>query len=116
MSLKSSPIAIAFSLAMLLAFPLRSDDVPAASKLQREVDRAMGKLPVAFVVVDVTKRTVLAAHGMDLASLRLEAPGPPSKPFLRMALLETGKLDPKEQFISRRPLKIGSAQLDSTPP
>src|SRR5258708_2887450 len=116
MSLKSSPIAIAFSLAMLLAFPLRSDDVPAASKLQREVDRAMGKLPGAFVVVDVTKRTVLAAHGMDLASLRLEAPGSTLKPFLLMALLETGKLDPKEQFICRRPLKIGSAQLDCTHP
>ncbi len=99
-----------------MGFPLRSDDVPAASKLQREVDRAMGKLPGAFVVVDVTTRTVLAAHGMDLASLRLEAPGSTLKPFLLMALLETGKLDPKEQFICRRPLKIGSAQLDCTHP
>ena len=116
MSLKSSPFAIAFSFAILMGFPLRSDDVPAASKLQREVDRAMGKLPGAFVVVDVTTRTVLAAHGMDLASLRLEAPGSTLKPFLLMALLETGKLDPKEQFICRRPLKIGSAQLDCTHP
>ena len=116
MSLKSSPIAIAFSLAMLLAFPLRSDDVPAASQLQREVDRAMGKLPGAFVVVDVTTRTVLAARGIELASLRLEAPGSTLKPFLLMTLLETGKLDPKEQFICRRPLKIGSAQLDCTHP
>ena len=99
-----------------MGFPLRSDDVPAASKLQREVDRAMGKLPGAFVVVDVTTRTVLAAHGMDLASLRLEAPGSTLKPFLLMTLLETGKLDPKEQFICRRPLKIGSAQLDCTHP
>ncbi len=116
MSLKSSPIAIAFSLAMLLAFPLRSDDVSAASKLQREVDRAIGKLPGAFVVVDVTTRTVLAARGIELASLRLEAPGSTLKPFLLMTLLETGKLDPKEQFICRRPLKIGSAQLDCTHP
>ena len=116
MSLKSSPIAIAFSLAMLLAFPLRSDDVSAASKLQREVDRAIGKLPGAFVVVDVTTRTVLAARGIELASLRLEAPGSTLKPFLLMTLLETGKLDPKEQLICRRPLKIGSAQLDCTHP
>jgi len=101
---------------MLLAFPLRSDDVPAASQLQREVDRAMGKLPGAFVVVDVTTRTVLAARGIELASLRLEAPGSTLKPFLLMTLLETGKLDPKEQFICRRPLKIGSAQLDCTHP
>ncbi len=101
---------------MLLAFPLRSDDVSAASKLQREVDRAIGKLPGAFVVVDVTTRTVLAARGIELASLRLEAPGSTLKPFLLMTLLETGKLDPKEQFICRRPLKIGSAQLDCTHP
>ena len=76
----------------------------------------MAKLPGAFVIVDVTTRAVLAAHGMDLASLRLEAPGSTLKPFLLMALLETGKLEPKQQFICRRPLKIGSAQLDCTHP
>jgi membrane peptidoglycan carboxypeptidase len=116
MRLKPSPIAMAFFLAMMLAFPLRSDDSAAKSNLQREVDRAMGKLPGALVVVDVTARTVLAEHGMDQASLRLEAPGSTLKPFLLMALLETGKLDPNQQFICRRPLKIGSAQLDCTHP
>lgn len=107
---------MAFFLATLLAFPLHSGDSAIPAKLQREVDSAMGKLPGAFVVVDVTSRTILAAHGMDLASLRLEAPGSTLKPFLLMALLETGKLDPKQQFICRRPLKIGSAQLDCTHP
>ena len=68
-------IAMAFFLAMVVAFPLRSDDSATPSKLQREVDSAMGKLPGAFVVVDVTSRTILGTHGMDLASLRLEAPG-----------------------------------------
>ncbi len=116
MRLQPSPIAMAFFLAMLLAFPLPSDDSATKSNLQREVDRAMGKLPGALVVVDVTTRTVLAAHGMDQASLRLEAPGSTLKPFLLMALLETGKLDPRQQFICRRPLKIGSAQLDCTHP
>ena len=76
----------------------------------------MGKQPGAFVVIDVTNRTVLASYGMDLASSRLEAPGSTLKPFLLMALLETGKLDPKQQFLCRRPLKIGSAQLDCTHP
>jgi penicillin-binding protein 2 len=105
-----------FFLAMLLAFPLRSDDSATPSKLQREVDSAMGKLPGAFVVVDVTSRTMLAAHGMDMARLRPEAPGSTLKPFLLMALLETGKLDAKQQFICHKPLKIGSAQLDCTHP
>jgi cell division protein FtsI/penicillin-binding protein 2 len=107
---------MAFFLTMPLAFPLRSDDAGSASKLQREVDRAMGKLPGAIVVVDVTTRTVLAAHGMDLASSRLEAPGSTLKPFLLMALLETHRLEPKQQLICRRPLKIGSARLDCTHP
>jgi cell division protein FtsI/penicillin-binding protein 2 len=114
--LKVSPLPIAFFLALLLAFPLRSDDSTTASKLQREVDRTMGKLPGGFVVVDVTTRDVLAAHGMELASLRLEAPGSTLKPFVLMALLESGKLDPKQQFVCHRPLKIGSAQLDCTHP
>jgi cell division protein FtsI/penicillin-binding protein 2 len=107
---------MAFFLAMLVALPLRPDDFATPTKLQREVDSAMGKLLGAFVVVDVKSRAILAAHGMDLASLRLEAPGSTLKPFLLMALLETGKLDPTQEFICRRQLKIGSAQLDCTHP
>ncbi len=105
-----------FSLAMLVALPMHSDDSANPSKLQREVDSALGNLPGAFVVVNVTSRTVLAAHGMDMASLRLEAPGSTLKPFLLMELLETGKLDPKQQFICHKLLRIGSAQLDCTHP
>src|SRR5260370_34613230 len=33
-----------------------------------------------------------------------------------MALLETGRLDPKQQFICHKLLRIGSAQLDCTHP
>jgi len=113
---KPTPILIVLVLAMLLASPLRPDDRVAGSKLQTEVDQAMAKLPGAFVIVDIATRAVLAAHEMDLASNRLEAPGSTLKPFLLMALLETGKLDPKQQFICRRPLKIGSAQMDCTHP
>src|SRR6266581_8164046 len=109
-------VAITFLLATVLAFPLCPDESSLTSKLQREVDRAMGKLPGAFVVIDVTSRTILAAHRMDLASLRLEAPGSTLKPFLLMTLLETGKLDPKQQLICRRPLQIGSARMDCTHP
>src|SRR5258708_9291527 len=113
---KPKAILIVLVLGMLLASALRPDDRVAGSKLQTEVDQAMAKLPGAFVIVDIATRAVLAAHGMDLASNRLEAPGSTLKPFLLMALLETGKLDPKQQFICRRPLKIGSAQMDCTHP
>ena len=116
MTPRTPPMAIAFFLATLLAFPPHSDDSATSSKLQSEVDRAMGNVPGAFIVVDVTTRTVLAAHGMDLASSHLEAPGSTLKPFLLMALLEAGKLDPNQQLICHKPLKIGSAQLDCTHP
>jgi hypothetical protein len=116
MRLSSIALAISFLLATAVAFPVRPDESSLTSKLQREVDRAMGKLPGAFVVVDVASRTILAAHRMDLASLRLEAPGSTLKPFVLMTLLETGKLDPKHQFICRRPLQIGSARMDCTHP
>jgi Penicillin binding protein transpeptidase domain len=112
----STAVAITFLLATVLAFPLRSDESSLTSKLQREVDRAMGRLPGAFVVINVTSRTILAAHRMDLASLRLEAPGSTLKPFLLMTLLETGKLGPKQQLICRRPLQMGSARMDCTHP
>jgi penicillin-binding protein A len=116
MFLKRPPIAMAFFLALFVALPLRPDDSATPSKLQREVDSAMGKLPGAFVILDVTSRTMLAGRGMDVASVRLEAPGSTLKPFLLMALLETGKLDPTQKLICRKPLKIGSAQLDCTHP
>ena len=108
MTPRTPPMAIAFFLATLLAFPPYSDDSAASSKLQSQVDRAMGNVPGAFIVVDVTTRTVLAAHRIDLASSHLEAPGSTLKSFLLMALLEAGKLDPNQQLICRRRLKIGS--------
>src|SRR5882762_3257906 len=68
-------------------FALPSQTTPRRPlKRQREVDRAMGNVPDAFIVVDVTTRTVPAAHRMDLASSHLEAPGSTLKPFRLVAL------------------------------
>jgi cell division protein FtsI/penicillin-binding protein 2 len=112
----SAALAISILLVTVLVFPIRPEESSLSPKLQREVDRAMGKLPGALVVIDVMSRTILAAHRMDLASLRLETPGSTLKPFLLMALLETGKLDPKQQLVCRRPLRIGAARMDCTHP
>jgi len=109
-------VTITILLATALAFPVRPRESPLTSGLQREVDRAMGKLPGAVVAIDVTSRTILAAHRLDLASLRLEAPGSMLKPFVLMALLEAGKLDPKQRLVCQRPLQIGSARMDCTHP
>jgi RNA polymerase sigma-70 factor, ECF subfamily len=66
---------------MLLAFPLRSDDSATPSKLQRDVDSAMGKLPGAFVVVDVTSRTMLAAKKGDSVAFEILCRRPASVAF-----------------------------------
>ena len=100
----------------LLCLPSHSKESSLAALLQVLVNRAMDKVQGAMVVVDVANRSVLAAHRMDLASRQLEAPGSTLKPFLLMSLLESGRLDPNEQLICRRPLKIGNAQMDCTHP
>ncbi len=89
---------------------------PASQYLQEEVDRAMASRPGAFVVVDVVGGTILAAHGLKLASSRLESPGSTVKPFVLVALLDSSKLDPKQKLICRRPLRIGNVQMDCTHP
>lgn len=98
------------------SFPLQSRESSLAARLQLEVNHAMEKVQGAIVVVDVANRSVLASHRMDLASKQLEAPGSTLKPFLLMSLLETGRLDPNQQLLCRKPLKIGTAQMDCTHP
>jgi len=100
----------------LFPLPLNSEESPLAARLQNQVNRAMQNVPGAFLVVDVESRSVLAAHRMDLASRQLEAPGSTLKPFLLMSLLESGRLDANEQFLCRKPLRIGAAQMDCTHP
>ena len=99
-----------------LGCPWLSDSTSLDRLLQREVDRSMGTRPGAFVVVDVVSRTILASHGMEIASHRRESPGSTLKPFILMALLESGRLDPSQRLICRRPLRIGSAEMDCTHP
>jgi len=101
---------------VLFASPLPSKESSLAGLLQAQVNRAMEKLTGAFVVVDVESRSMLAAHRLDLASRQLEAPGSTLKPFLLMSLLESGRLDPNQQLLCRKPLRIGTAQMDCTHP
>lgn len=111
-----TPIRKALVLIVVLSPPLFSLDRSQRAELQREVDRAMEGRSGAVVVVDVVSQTILAVHRMDLAARRLERPGSTLKPFVLMALLDSAKLDPRQRLICRRPLRIGSAQMDCTHP
>jgi len=89
---------------------------PSSTYLQKEIDRVMASHPGAFVVVEIASGKILAARNLQLAASRLESPGSTVKPFVLMALLESGKLDPKQQLVCRRPLKIGNVEMDCTHP
>lgn len=109
---------LALFLALLIgaSLPASQLDSPPAAYLQKEVDRAMSSRPGAFVIVDISTGRILASHNLQVAASRLESPGSTLKPFVLMALLESGKLDPKQKLICRRPLRIGSVRMDCTHP
>ena len=85
-------------------------------RLQRATDRAMEKRIGAMVVADVATGQILAAAALDLAAHRLARPGSTVKPFVLMALLESGKLDARQRLLCRRPLRIGGVRMDCAHP
>ncbi len=70
----------------------------------------------ALVVADVGTGEILAAHELGLAARRLERPGSTLKPFVLMALLESGKLNASQRLQCRRPLRIAGVRMDCTHP
>lgn len=84
--------------------------------LQRATDRAMETRIGAMVVADVATGQILAAAALDLAAHRLARPGSTVKPFVLVALLESGKLDRRQRLLCRRPLRIGGVRVDCAHP
>jgi cell division protein FtsI/penicillin-binding protein 2 len=81
-------------------------------ELQAAVDRALGGRAGAAVVADVVTGEILAAHGLESAARLLARPGSTVKPFVLMALLESGKLNASQRLVCRRPLRIGGVRMD----
>jgi penicillin-binding protein 2 len=92
------------------------EDTEIKGKLQQAVERAMEGRAGAAVVADVAKGEILAAQGLDLAAHRLERPGSAVKPFVLMAMLESGKLTASQKLLCRRPLRIGGVRMDCAHP
>jgi cell division protein FtsI/penicillin-binding protein 2 len=80
------------------------------------VERAMEGRPGAAVAEKVSTGAILAAQGMEVAAHRLVRPGSTVKPFVLMALLESGKLSASQRLLCRRPLQIGGARMDCAHP
>jgi cell division protein FtsI/penicillin-binding protein 2 len=86
--------------------------MPVSWKLQSAVDNAISGRDGAIVVVSVTSQKVLASHNLAMAATQLVRPGSTLKPFVLLELLESGKLDPTQHFLCRRPLNIGNIRMD----
>jgi membrane peptidoglycan carboxypeptidase len=92
---------------------------PVDRALAAELQQAIGHespAATAIVVVDVESGKIIAARGLDLAAHRLETPGSSVKPFVLMALLESGRLDPRKKLLCHRPLWIGGSRMDCLHP
>lgn len=70
----------------------------------------------AAVVTDVESGEILASWGLEVAAQRMERPGSAVKPFVLMALLESGKVTAGQKLLCRRPLRIGGVRMDCAHP
>jgi cell division protein FtsI/penicillin-binding protein 2 len=85
-------------------------------ELRTAVERAMEGRGGAAVVADVSTGEILAAHEIEMAAHRLARPGSTVKPFVLMALLESGKIGASERLLCKRPLRIGGVRMDCAHP
>jgi penicillin-binding protein 2 len=110
--------AIVFSFLVAAAL-LSGAQAPPQAGLAAAIRRALaGVSPQggAIVIEDVNSGAVLAARGLDIAAHRLDRPGSTLKPFVLMALLESGRLDPQQRILCRRALTIGRTRMDCSHP
>src|ERR1700693_1125232 len=84
--------------------------------LQDHLVQVMDRRPGAAVLLDVTTGKLLAASPKGGAARLLAAPGSTVKPFLLMALIDSGKLSLDERLVCPVHLTLGGKNLDCTHP
>ena len=110
---RASAVILLFAgLASALGGQNRSD----TKELKSAIERAMQGRAGAAVVAEVSSGEILAAHALDVAAHRLARPGSTVKPFVLMALLDSGRLQASERLVCRRPLRIGGVRMDCSHP
>jgi cell division protein FtsI/penicillin-binding protein 2 len=87
-----------------------------ASDLNAELLRIMHGRPGTAIVVDVPSGNLLAVYHPEVAARRLAQPGSAFKPFTLLALLQSGKLGPKDSLVCRRTLRVGNHDLSCSHP
>jgi stage II sporulation protein D len=82
------------------------------AQLQQVVDQALKNSSGTIVVIDVASGKILAEKNPDVAVRELVRPGSTLKPFVLVTLLQANRIDPKQELVCRRPLRIGSTRAD----
>jgi cell division protein FtsI/penicillin-binding protein 2 len=117
--MRKCSITRAFALLLLFVGPsglLSGVNTGMKEELRAAVEHAMEGRGGAAVVADVNTGEILASHDIEMAAHRLARPGSTVKPFVLMALLESGKIDASERLLCRRPLRIGGVRMDCAHP
>lgn len=84
--------------------------------LQDHLARVMDRRPGAAVLLDVLTGKLLAASPGDGAARQLAAPGSTVKPFLLMALIDSGRLSLDERLACPVQLTLDGKNMDCTHP
>jgi len=82
----------------------------------KRLDRVIGEIPGAALLVDVPARALIAVHGADVAGALLAPPGSAIKPFTIDALLGGGKLRERDTFACPGTLAIGGRSFNCSHP
>lgn len=82
----------------------------------RDLDQYLPSPRATAVLLDISKRSLIAAGHADAAARALEPPGSAVKPLVLAALLESGRLKPDETFLCPRKLRIRERSFDCIHP
>lgn len=118
-TLRRLRLSLAIAALLLAATLLCGARAAPETSLSAAMSAAVSQAPAApgaIIVQDVVSGSILAARGLDVASHRLDRPGSTLKPFVLMALLDSGRLDPQQRILCRRTLTIGRTRMDCTHP
>jgi cell division protein FtsI/penicillin-binding protein 2 len=115
----NSPISFRLLLlcALVLSGAVSTDyqaQANAGTALEPVIAQQMAGKPGAVVVLDVTSGKIRAQSNLQVAAQRVTAPGSVVKPFVLLALLQSGKLDPEQHLVCHRTLTLAGKHMDCT--
>ena len=98
--------------ALLLHALAGASQEQARQAVEQAIAKQMSGKPGTVVALDVHSGKIVAQWNLKVAAQRVTAPGSAVKPFVLMGLLQSGKIDPDQHLVCRRPLTIAGRHMD----